>query len=59
MERFHDMEISNKFTGEILAQVDVEFKEQLINENDNEIDELALHKKYTDIFNILGVYQKL
>ena len=53
------MEISNKFTGEILAQVDVEFKEQLINENDNEIDELALHKKYTDIFNILGVYQKL
>jgi hypothetical protein len=55
-DRFQEMEISNNFDGEILAKIDVYFKEKLISENSAEIDEMDLHKLYTELFNCLGAY---
>ena len=42
-ERFHIMEIRSKFEGELLEKIDKDFKEELIDENDELIDEMQLH----------------
>ena len=43
-------------SGESVRQGSMDFKEQLINENDITVDEIELHKKYTELFNVLGAY---
>jgi len=58
-ERFHEMEIKTKFESEILNRIDLDFKKALIEENDDRIDELQLQDYYTNLFNLLGAYQKM
>ena len=41
-ERFDMMEIRNKFETELLQRIDNDFKNELINENDETIDENIL-----------------
>ncbi len=41
-ERFHVMEIRNKFEAEMLKRIDDDFLGELIDQNDDTIDEIVL-----------------
>ncbi len=55
-ETFSEMTIHKKFEVDVLEKIDDDFKNQLIDENDEKITEVELQKRYRYLFNLMSFY---
>ncbi|CDW91787.1 UNKNOWN [Stylonychia lemnae] len=58
-ETFIEMEIRNKYQEKLLRRIDQDFKDELVDENDETINEVQLQQKYTHLFYLMSHYQKM
>eukprot|EP00347_Sterkiella_histriomuscorum_P017970 403347280 len=58
-ETFKEMEIRNKYQEKLLEKIDQDFKNELINEQDQQINEVELQQRYISLFNLMSNYQKM